>query len=519
MEMERLEFPEALKILAARTGVKLESRVQGSPIAELKERLLVLHHLATEYYHYILTKHVVGERARIYLKQRGMTDALITTFELGFAPSAWDNVSKYLLKKGFTPQELIKSGIALSGRTGMYDRFRDRIIFPIKNVRGETIAFSGRVLDGGVQEAKYINSPETPLYTKGETLFGIHKTYDSIRKLNSCVVTEGEFDVISSYHAGVTNVVAIKGSALTESQVRLLKRFTDRLALALDQDIAGDAATRRGIEIADKAGFEIRIVEVPLGKDPDDAARENADVWKKAVGAAVPYFDFLISSAFKRFGTDEAYSKKRISDELLPVFAKIENPILQAHYIKRLSKDLSVSEENIADALKKLKFVTLREPFLSTLPIKTPHEHPLEEHLLSLVVQAEKVEEALDRVCTEIGPSDLALIPVQKIFMLLIDVKGIHEKIDISTFGKTIPEELLAVFDRAYLNDLSHLTAQTWTAELATTLARVKKSLLRRKIKAFTTQIHDAEISGDEKKVGSVNRQVKETSASLKQLM
>ncbi|MEK7165930.1 MAG: CHC2 zinc finger domain-containing protein, partial [Patescibacteria group bacterium] len=259
MELDRLEFPEAVKILAERAGVALTS-VKGDSQTRLKERLQALHVLAADYYHYLLTKHQVGERALLYLKERGMTDALIKTFDLGFAPSAWDNVCRFLQKKGYAEHELQLSGLAIAGRSGLYDRFRGRVMFPIRNYRGTTIAFSGRLLDKEAKEAKYINSPETPLYSKGSTLYGIDITKEAIRKVGSAVVVEGEFDLISSYHAGVGNVVAIKGTALTEAQIALIKRFAERIFLSLDADVAGDAAVRRGIEIADQLGVEILVV-------------------------------------------------------------------------------------------------------------------------------------------------------------------------------------------------------------------------------------------------------------------
>jgi DNA primase len=352
MELEHLEFSEALKILAERAGVKLESRMPSTPQSQLKDRLIEIHHLAEEFYHFILTKHVLGERARLYLKERGVTDAVLATFKLGFAPSSWDNLARFLLKKGYTQKELELSGVVIRGNHGIYDRFRARIMFPLKDHRGITIAFSGRVLSPTEKEAKYINSPETPLYIKGNTFFGLSVTKEAIRKAGSAIVVEGEFDVISSFQVGVAHVVAVKGSALTEAQIRLIKRFTDKILLALDRDVAGDSAARRGIEIADRAGLEVRVIEVPTGKDPDEAARSSPGLWKKAVGESQPYFDFLIASAFERFKNGDVYSKKKIGDELLPVLTRMENTIVQAHYVKVLAVQLSLSEVKIIEALK-----------------------------------------------------------------------------------------------------------------------------------------------------------------------
>lgn len=517
MEMEHLEFPEALKILAEQAGVKLIRSTTASKNSQLKEKLLEIHQLTDEYYHYILTKHKLGERARIYLKERGVTDTLIETFHLGFAPESWNNVARFLFKKGFTQKEIELSGLGLMGRSSLYDRFRSRIMFPIKDYRGATIAFSGRVLGGEVKEAKYINSPETLLYTKGNTLYGFSLTKDAVRKAGSVVVVEGEFDVISSFAAGVTNVVAIKGTAFTDSQVRLIKRYTEKVLLALDADIAGDAAARRGIELADRAGLEVRIVRIPAGKDPDEAARTSSHEWKEAVSRSQPYYDFLIDSAFTRYKSLDAFSKKKITDELLPILFTIENTIVQAHYIKILANKLEIPEEKVLEALKKQ-----RQPLTNILtqpvggePTKqlAPAEQ-LEEHLLSLVVQAENPKEALQVITDELDPSEFTDPIIRRIFCDLVDYCSEKSQINMIDFVKIVSPELIPTFDRLYLADVSSYADSTLLGkELAKSIALVKRLRLRRKIKGLTTEIQTAHNTDE---VTALNSQLKEATAALK---
>ena len=520
MELEHLDFVEALKILAERTGVKLERRPEITAQTKLREKLLEIHKLVEEYYHYILTKHKMGERARLYLKERGMTDALIATFHLGFAPLSWDNVARFLSKKGYTSKEIELSGLAIYGRTGLYDRFRSRIMFPLKDHRGVTMAFSGRVLDPKAKEAKYINSPETLLYIKGNTFYGLDITKEAIRESGSAVVVEGEFDVISSFAAGVTNVVAIKGSALTPAQVRLIKRFAEKILLALDQDAAGDAASRRGIELADQAGLDVRVVKIPLGKDPDEAARTGAHLWKKGVSESVPYYEFLIDSSFRRLGGSDAFSKKKITDELLPALMNIENTIVQAHYVKLLATKLELPEEKVMEALKKQ-----RKPLFGTLGIESqpikPNTHDsaeqIEEHLLGLVIAATDPKLALHKITESLDPSEFTNPLIKRIFCDLVDFSSNHPQIVTAEFVKSLPPECVPIVDKLYLTDAYTFTDEIQLSkELDKSILVAKRMWLRRKIKTLSTQMQEAQKSQNTDTVATLNEQLKETTTALK---
>lgn len=484
MELDRIEFPEALKILAHRAGVEINSFPQQNKNQEIREKIISIHALAEEFYQYLLTKHAIGQRARLYLKNRGVSEEIAKTFGLGFAPNSWENTYKFLRKKGYSDSILELSGLVLKGRNGMYDRFRGRIMFPIKNYRGQTIAFSGRVLESSTKDAKYINSPQTPIYTKGDTLYGISVTKESIRKEGLAIIVEGEFDVISSYASGITNVVAIKGSALTESQVHLIKRFTEQIILSLDQDAAGDAASRRGIEIAQRVGLHIKIVGKLDGKDPDEVARSSPHVWKKAIREATPYYDFLLNSALSRYNVTEAFGKKKISDELLPIISRIENSIIQSHYIKLLAKKLDVAEVKINEAMQKKprpvseKIQTVSFGKKSTLS----HEELTEEHLLAMILQSVPLKKALDEVCTTLDPSDMVHPLVSKIIMELIDVVD-NEEITITQLAKVMPAELLPTFDRLYITEVINFSdTNQQRKELHKTITVVKRNILRRKI-------------------------------------
>jgi DNA primase len=414
MKMEGMEFGEALRVLAKRVGVKLRA-YQPSEGEKQKQLLYEINHLAAEFYHYLLVNHPAGKPAKDYILGRGITPASLQMFKLGFAPKMWDGLQKYLVvKKKYRVQDLEKAGLVIessrrqvtgsTSRGHYYDRFRNRLMFSLKDHRGNICGFAGRVLTPDVKEAKYVNTPETPTYHKSDLLYGLSETRGAIKKADQAVLVEGELDAISSYQAGVKNVVAIKGSALTESQIRLIKRFTDNLILALDQDVAGNVAARRGIELADAAGLAVLVVQVQGGKDPDEVAQKNPELWREQVGQAMPVYDYYLASALARHDSGSASGKRQISRELVPVFAKIRNEIVKAHYVKLLAEKLGVPEEAVLAQVEK---TVRREKASAPSPVKLSQtaaeprppsrRETLEAHLMALAFQSKQWDFLLKR--------------------------------------------------------------------------------------------------------------------------
>ena len=248
-------------------------------------------------------------------------------------------------KKGYKLSEVEQAGLIIKSekKRGYYDRFRGRVMFTLFDHRSRVVGFAGRTLESDVKQAKYVNTPETLLYHKSSVLYGLERTRAEIKKANKAVVVEGELDAISSYQAGVKNVVAIKGSALTEEQIGLLKRYADNLSLALDSDMAGDQAARRGIELAEKVGLNIRVINLKYGKDPDECVRKSSRLWKDSVAQAVPVYDFAIDSAVARYGVDTPEGKKKISDEVSISLSKIGNQVITAQFVQKLSVSLGLA--------------------------------------------------------------------------------------------------------------------------------------------------------------------------------
>ena len=469
MKWENIEFYEALKILAKKAGVKLKRRKWLTGKAREKEKIYEINHLAGEFYHYLLTSHRVGKKALDYLSSRKIKKESIKLFSLGYAPQSWRTLLPFLRKKGYEEEEIEKAGLVIKPPATShqpparyYDRFRGRVIFPLKDHRGNIVGFSGRVLGPDVSEAKYINTPETLVYHKGDLLYGLNLAKKAIRDAQEAIITEGEFDVISSFQAEVENIVAIKGSALTENQARVLRRFTERVILALDADLAGDAAARRGIEIADQEGLFVKVIKLPKGSDPDGLIKKGVKLWRKAVKSAVPVYDFFLSSALARLKGEKPDQKRAIAKELLPIWAKIADPIVQAHYIKTLAQKLKISEESIVAALSKLKEelparrqgVESKEEE-SILPTREkPREQVLEEYFLALLFKLKEIEKFLEGFFKEDLLECFRTPTIKKILEKLKTSLEKGQKFDISSFAQSLPKELLPTLDRLYLKNV-----------------------------------------------------------------
>lgn len=341
---EGMDFSEALKFLADKAGIKL-TRVTRSREETDKEALLEANRLAAHFYHYILTKHDEGSVARKYVREtRKLTDNTIETFLIGAAPKSATALFATLTKqKGIDPLVLERAGLVVKTDRGYIDRFRGRVIFPITDHRGQVIALAGRILPTEKKDiAKYINSPETPIYHKSRSLFGLSHTKDAIRKTGFAVITEGEVDAISSWQAGITNVVAIKGSAFTNEQLSLVGRFTKRIVMALDSDFAGNAAAIKSISEAQHAGFEVRVASLTPYKDPDEFAQADPVGYKKAIQNPKGVWDFILDVYFAKYPDPDGESKLSLSREVTPILASITDTIAQAHYMKVVSDRLGV---------------------------------------------------------------------------------------------------------------------------------------------------------------------------------
>ncbi len=371
MEIEGHDFPEALRMLAARTGVVLKR--EDPAIRSERNRLYDLCEEAAKIFERNLA---LTPAVKSYLVKRGVKEETMKEFRIGFAPQSWDFLLRALDQKGFRKEELEKAGLAVKSedRSSWYDRFRSRIMFPITDANGRVIGFSGRIFaspsesltkegresaSGGETsnaakvEAKYVNTPGTLIYDKSKVLYGFDKAKQEIRAKNQVVVTEGQMDCVMSHQAGVKNTIAVSGTALTSQQLKTLKRLCETLVSSFDTDAAGESATKRSLALASQFEFECKVAVIPSGKDPADAVKENPEAWILAVTEAKPVVEFYFTKALQEKNAKTATGKKEIAAMVLPWIRELGNEIERVHWIKTLAEKLAVGEEAVWKELRK----------------------------------------------------------------------------------------------------------------------------------------------------------------------
>jgi DNA primase len=355
MKKEGIDFGQALRLLAQRGGITLSPLETPSKAEdEKKERLFQINEAAAEYYHHLLSSTKAGEAARSYLARRKVMPETIKEFRLGFSPDAWETIKNYLVGKGYAEKELVEVGLIIEKEEGgSYDRFRNRLLFPICDIQGRVTGFGARVLDDSLP--KYINSPQTPIFDKSSSLYGIDKAKSAIRKQNLVIIVEGYMDVLIAHRHGWHNVVGSMGTSLTEKQVAGIKRLTNNITLALDADLAGEEATLRGRAVLASSNAEANVILLPPGKDPDEVIEEEPALWQKLVEQAMPILDFAFQSVIGKVDINKAKDKSLAVQKLLPSIYEIKDPVQQSHYLRKLARELKIEESAIRAALQESK--------------------------------------------------------------------------------------------------------------------------------------------------------------------
>jgi len=494
MKLEGVTFGEALRDLAKTAGVEL-TQFQPTPEIAFKEKLLEIQKLAAEFYHFLLTKHTLGEKALAYIKERGVTLTQIKDFKIGYAPSGWRSLTDFLVsKKKFKPEDVEKAGLIMRGGHNWYDRFRGRIMFPLSDVRGNTVGFSGRILpwtDDG-KSGKYINSPETPIYHKSQLLFPLFQVKDEIRKKNSVVIVEGEFDALASLRANVSNVVAVKGSALTEDQVKLMQRFCDTAILALDADDAGIKAAKRAIGIASQAEMNIRVVELSQGKDPDELVKTDPKKWREAVKKAVGVYDFFLDIAKRNHDTSTVEGQQAISKELVPLLNQIQNQIVQAHYIKQLSSLLGIETTVVEREMERQQ----KKSYLTFRP-----STPKKKEETSVSRTSMLLEEILTFVIHYYNDIDLGTVPLDDFpdtaVTKVVSALRKEKPKEVVAFASTLPPELQQAFDACFMKEVESMEGTKAQEKLSKLVSEVAKFSLRDKLTRLRNQVKNTSSSDE----------------------
>jgi DNA primase len=363
MDYEHIDFPTSVRRLAARAGIPVVEeqggRGEDDRQHEARRTLLKLHADATEWFQENLLKRELGKPARDYLTQRGITSAVVKSWQLGFTPDSWDACLKWALGQGYQRGTILQSGLVKPRdeerpESDVYDRFRGRLMFPICNDVGEVIAFSGRILTGDTETAKYLNSPETPLFRKGSILFGLHKTKRALIEAESAIVCEGQLDLITLFEAGLTNVVAPQGTAFTESQARILKRYVSEVVLCFDADNAGQKAAERSLEPLLENDLVVRVAEMPPGEDPDSLVRtEGSKKFGARIADARDFFDFWIEREVSTRNLSNLNAKMQLARRLAETVARVHDPLMRNEVVSKVAARLGVGAADFANLLPK----------------------------------------------------------------------------------------------------------------------------------------------------------------------
>lgn len=480
-EYDRLTFPEVLEVLADKAGVELDKSQWNDPQEQQRRTLFSILELAQQYYSYILHKHATGQPARDYLKQRGMNSSTVKNFGIGFSPSGWDHLYTYLNKKKKIPTNDIEAtGLILKGRGGKYyDRFRNRVMFPLHDHRGRVVGFSGRLLDNQAKEAKYINTPETAIYHKRYLLYGYFQNLDTIREKEAVIIMEGEFDVLSSVQAHVRNVVAIKGSALTTEQIRLLSRTVKTIYLALDADGAGIAATSRAIELVQPFPVALRIIPLTGGKDPDDLARQDPKAWRGTVDKHVSAFEYVLDATCAQHDLATAQGQKTITTTMLKLLLTIENAVERSFYFKQLAQRLQIPVTALEEDWERMRRKSEAE---RTLPQREKKEaaKPSDDKVGSYFWQLLLRYGKYPSTAPAVEPEWFEETAHQRLAQNFHHWTQNHTEFELEAFARQLPSELQPITSELYLQDLP-LEEKEWERELLLVISQLQQRHARSK--------------------------------------
>lgn len=533
MEKEGLSFGEALRLLADKAGVVLEHEKKEE--YSKRNRLLDLLDLTGKYYSKILESSA-GKEALDYLYQRGLDDKTIKEWRLGYSPQSWDSLYKFLKTRPLSGQKYSDEEIALAGltikregKTSYYDRFRGRIMFPIFDVNNNLIAFTARLKpesEESKQSAKYINSPKTFVYDKGNMLFALNKAKASIRKEDSVILVEGQMDAITCHQFGFSNVVASSGTALSGEQLKLLKRFTNNIIFAFDMDKAGQMAADRGIREALRQELNVKVLVLPEGKDPDESLHNNPDDFQVALQETKPILEYYFDKITAGLDLSLLDNKKEVADKMLDLIILVKNGIEQDYWIKRTAEDLDINEEILRSDLQK-KLLVINKQILperdgEKVDIKhQSREDKLAELLLALLLKSPSF---INYSINNLDPKYITRDEYSRFYKLIIIYYNKHNSLDYNEFRLYLINEGQGdekLLDRLILlgeKDLYDYDSVKVKAEIITIIITLKKYYYQSKIQFLEKELKQAESNNDEEEINDILQEVKSLNNKLKEI-
>ncbi|HLB51546.1 DNA primase [candidate division WWE3 bacterium RIFCSPHIGHO2_12_FULL_38_15] len=506
-EIEGLEFPQALKILADKAGVQLESEFEDK-FAKKKKILYEINHLSAEFYHYFLLKHNAGKAGYSYfVDKRHLAISNIQEFKLGFAPNSWDLLFQYLSKKKYSLEDMLDSGAVVkkSSGEGYIDKFRNRVIFPLVETDNKIVGFAARTL--GDDQPKYLNTNETLVFHKSQFIYGLDKAKLSLKN-GSAVFVEGYMDVISAHQAGFKNFIASSGTSITQGQLKIVSRYTKDLIFCFDTDAAGVTATYRAVELAEKEDMNVKIATLPTKyKDIDELIMNDRKSAEEVLKNSVPVYDYYLSTTLKKHDKNGAIGKKKIVEELTPLLSRIKNKVTLNHYIKLLSEELGIDQEVISDIIFGKTAVSASgegsvfgEDRLLNTYRKTP-----EAYTLALLFKA-----PLDNIETfmyvdgqnTLNEKYFSNDTYKELYRRFSDVlSGEKGDFDIKYFSSSLPIELQKSAEELYLWDLDYVANddKLLKRELEISFQRLKDLYIKKKRLEISQKIKQAELEKNEK--------------------
>lgn len=500
-EIEGLDFLGSLRLLAERAGVEIEAT--GIRPDDKYQRLYRLLEAATEFYR----QQLAGQaQVLAYLTGRGLTETTIKDFSLGYAPVGWRQLTENLLQAGYSEIEIETAGLAVPSKTGggakgsrYYDRFRGRVMFPLFDTIGRVVGFSGRLFpETEKSEAKYINTPQTPLYDKSKLLYGFDRAKVPIRRTDQAVLVEGQMDLVLSHQAGVDNVVAVSGTALTETHLIAIKRLASQIVMAFDQDLAGVNAARRAIDLALDLGFEIKVALLPEGQDPAEVIKTDPAAWRQAIAAAKHIIDFYLAVLLNK-NYDERTLRLATSREVLPYIRRLANAIDQAHFVGKVAQFLNLPEDPIWQEVRKISHQPSNLEGAGASPeLKPNRQTMIEERLLAFIFWAKANQSAAPLLAkTEQG---------------IIEALGESEK-------NKLLDRLPAEIDRlALMGEFIYAGLDRLDSEITELLVQYRMEILKAEMLTLLQKIRQAESAGDHAALDNYVKKCQAVSQILHQL-
>jgi DNA primase len=500
MQIEGCSFPEALRTVAEKSGIPIpvvDETEDHKKIEHNREVVTRLNELAAKFFENTLQDPDLGSQAREYFAARGVTEETQRLFRLGYAPDSWDALINYLRENGATTDELDISGLVVLKETGgLYDRFRHRVMFPIVDSQGRVIAFGGRVMGEG--EPKYLNSPETAIYTKGRNLYGLAFAKNEIRNKGFAILVEGYMDCLMPFQEGIHNIVASLGTALTDNQVRLLRRYMDRpqIIVNFDSDSAGQAATMRSLETLLAEGFKINILQIPTGKDPDEFVRtQGAQAFVSLFKTTQPYIEYVIDKAIHEIDTTRPAGKVEAINSILPHLARMPDKVARADYAEQVANRLKVDSRVMRDEMKRV--AVNRQQSLDPKKVRAAQEiMPDERQLLELMLANSDVRRA---IVSNLIEEDYLELATGAIFKTIIDLEQQGVEPDFSTLSQSLTEETDRDFIPALLmSDLSwagNNDFDTLFKKATAALSSLRQRRFERRLQIIQIEIGQAELA------------------------